>query len=110
MEKPYTFFENLPATVETIPTESIVSRTIFKDDQFKAIVFAFAPGQELSEHTASVPAIIQILEGECELKLGADAFHAKAGAWAKMEANLPHSLLATTPVRMLLIMLQKGEN
>ncbi len=104
MEKQYTFFPDLDATVEQIPDESIVSRTIFRGDGMKAIVFAFAPGQELSEHTASVPAIIHILEGECELTLGPDSFQAGPGAWAAMKPNLAHSLLAKTPVRMLLIM------
>jgi hybrid cluster-associated redox disulfide protein len=102
---PYTFFEDINATIDSIPTESIVSRTVFRDDHLKSIVFAFAPGQELSEHTASVPAIIQILEGECELTLGSDSYSVKAGAWARMPANLPHSILAKTPVKMLLLML-----
>lgn len=105
MSTPYTFFENIAGSIETIPTESIVSRTVYRDDHLKSIVFAFAPGQELSEHTASVPAIIQILEGECALKLGEDTYSVKAGAWARMPANLPHSIVASTPVKMLLIML-----
>jgi quercetin dioxygenase-like cupin family protein len=104
MDKQYTYFSDLQATVEEIPAESIVSRTIFRGDGMKAIVFAFAPGQELSEHTASVPAVIHVLEGECELTLGGDSFPAGPGAWAAMKPNLPHSLLAKTPVRMLLIM------
>ena len=105
MERPYTFFEEISQAIDTIPTESIVSRTIYRDDHLKAIVFAFAPGQELSEHTASVPAIIQILDGECELTLGPDHYEVKAGAWARMPANLPHSIVARTPVKMLLLML-----
>ncbi len=105
METPYTFFEEINNAIDTIPTESIVSRTIYRDDHLKAIVFAFAPGQELSEHTASVPAIIQILDGECELTLGTDHYQVKAGAWARMPANLPHSIMAHTPVKMLLLML-----
>ncbi len=105
MTTPYTFFPELAETIDTIPTESIVSRTIYRDDQLKAIVFAFAPGQELSEHTASVPAIIQILEGECLLTLGGDSYTVKAGAWARMPAHMPHSIVAKTPLKMLLIML-----
>lgn len=105
MSTPYTFFPAIAATIESIPTDSIVSRTVYRDDQLKSIVFAFAPGQELSEHTASVPAIIQILEGECELVLGGDRYDVQAGAWARMPANMPHSVLARTPVKMLLIML-----
>ena len=51
--------------------------------------------------------MIQLLEGECTLTLGKDSFEAKPGAWAFMEPNLPHSILAHTPVKMLLIMLAK---
>ncbi len=101
----HTFFADLAQTIETIPTDSIVSRTIFKDNQLKVIVFAFAPGQELSQHTASVPAMIQILEGECDLTVGDTSYPGKPGAWVHMDAYTPHSVLARTPVKMLLIML-----
>ncbi len=74
----------------------------------KVIVFAFAPGQELSQHTASVPAGIQILEGECDLTVGDASYPGKPGAWVYMDANTPHSLLARTPVKMLLLMLSNG--
>jgi quercetin dioxygenase-like cupin family protein len=107
-EQPYTQLSNLTQAVGEIPTESIVSRTVCREGAFKAIVFGFAPGQELSEHTASVPAVIQILEGECEVTLGKDHFETQAGFWAYMEARLPHSLLAKTPVKMLLLMLSEG--
>jgi quercetin dioxygenase-like cupin family protein len=101
----HTFFADLAATIETIPTESIVSRTIYKDDHLKVIVFAFAPGQELSEHTASVPAMIQILEGTCDLTIGKESYSGKPGTWVHMDANVPHSILAQTPLKMLLMMM-----
>jgi hybrid cluster-associated redox disulfide protein len=101
----HTYFPNLSETVSSIPHESIVSRTIYRDSGLKAIVFAFAPGQELSEHTASVPAIIQIIEGECELTVGESRYEASAGAWVQMPAKMPHSLYAKTPVKMLLMMI-----
>ena len=106
---PYTMLANITQAVVDIPGDSIVSRTIFRDRSLKSIVFAFAPGQELSEHTASVPAIIQILEGVCEVTLGTDHFDAQAGFWAWMPPKLPHSLLAKTPVKMLLLMLSEGK-
>ncbi len=104
MSTPYTLVQNLSEAVQEIPVDSIVSRTVYRDDTLKSILFAFAPGQELSEHTASVPAIIQIIEGECQVKLGSDVFEAKPGFWTRMPAKLPHSLLAHTPVKMLLLM------
>ncbi len=103
----YTFFENIAASVEAVPTESIVSRTVSREGGVKAIVFGFAPGQELSEHTASVPAIIQILQGEADLTLGGDHYEVGPGAWARMDPNLPHSIVARTPVIMLLLMLDQ---
>jgi quercetin dioxygenase-like cupin family protein len=106
---PYTLIPNLMEAVQEIPVDSILSRTIYRDHSLKAILFAFAAGQELSEHTASVPAIIHILEGECQITLGEDVFEAKQGFWTRMPAKLSHSLLAQTPVKMLLLMLSDSK-
>ena len=103
---PYTLFTLLSQLPE-VTADSIVSRTIFNDDQLKAVLFTFAPGQELSEHTASMPAIIHILKGEGTLTLGKDTVEAREGTWARMEANLAHSVNAKTALVMLLLMLKR---
>ncbi len=105
MEKPYSHLA-LGEQFPDIPADSILSRTIYGDEQVKAVLFNFAAGQELSEHTAAMPAIIHILQGEARLTLGGEALEAGAGTWVHMAANLPHSLLAKTPVTMLLLMLK----
>ena len=46
-----------------VADQGIVSKSIVENEHHKIIHFTFAPGQELSEHTASVPAAIQILGG-----------------------------------------------
>ncbi|MBM3469382.1 MAG: cupin domain-containing protein [Armatimonadetes bacterium] len=97
----------MAALAEAVP-DSILSRTIYKDAQIKAVLFDFAAGQELSEHTASTAAIVHILRGEARLKLGADELDASAGAWIHMPPQLPHSLYARTPVLMLLLLLPKS--
>ena len=102
--KPYLFFEDLGSETPNLPSDSILSRTFYEDAQMKAILFAFAPGQELSEHTASHPAILHFVRGEADLTLGGEAHAAKAGTWAHMDANLPHSIKARTPVTMLLLL------
>ena len=63
---------NLNESLAAAPAESIVSRSLYGDDQVKAVLFSFAPGQELSEHTAATPAILHILQGEAELTLGGE--------------------------------------
>ena len=71
MSPAYTHIANLAAQAEP-PAQGILSRTIHNDEQLKAVVFGFDQGQELTEHTASKPAILQIIRGEATLTLGDD--------------------------------------
>ncbi len=91
-----------------IPPDTIISHTLFDDDSVKAVVFGFAAGQELSEHTASMPAILHILKGEARLTLGGDSKEAAAGSWTHMPPQLPHSIVAKTPLVMLLLLIKAG--
>lgn len=101
----YKYIDNLASLID-IPQDGTLSRTIYSDERLKAIIFGFDAGQELSEHTASMPAIIQIVSGEARLTLGGDIQQAGAGAWVHMPANLSHSIYATTPVIMLLLLMK----
>jgi quercetin dioxygenase-like cupin family protein len=101
----YTLIEDLTDLLPEISADTIVSRSIYQDGQLKAILFGFAPGQELSEHTAARPAILHFLKGDAQLTLGEDSSTAGPGTWAHMEAHLPHSIVAKTEVVMLLLML-----
>lgn len=103
----YTFFADLAREVE-IPRNGILSRTLYADEQVKVVLFGFDAGQELSEHTSSTPALLHFLQGEARLTLGADCREVAAGAWVRMPAQLPHSVLARTPVILLLLLLRPG--
>jgi quercetin dioxygenase-like cupin family protein len=105
MNTNYFFTDELAKEVE-IPKNGILSRTLYADDKIKAIIFGFDSGQELSNHTAAVSAIIHIVKGEAKLTLGGEVKEVKEGAWAHMEPRLEHALYAKTPVVMLLLMLQ----
>jgi quercetin dioxygenase-like cupin family protein len=102
----YTYIPDLSDLVPDIPADSIVSRTFYSDEQVKMVLFGFAIGQELSEHTASQPAILHVLQGEADLTLGEDSMSAQAGTWVHMPAQLPHSVVAKTPVVMLLLLMK----
>jgi quercetin dioxygenase-like cupin family protein len=106
MGSPYYFIDDLSTQIPDLQPDSIISRSLYADDQVKVILFAFAPGQELSEHTASVSAMIHILEGEAKLTVGGDSFDAHPGTWVHMQPQLPHSVYAKSPVKMLLLMFQ----
>jgi quercetin dioxygenase-like cupin family protein len=96
---------DLQDLVAAIAPDSIVSRTIYKDDGLRVILFGFAPGETLSEHTSSYPAVLHFLEGEAAVTLGEEAITAQAGTWVHMPAHLPHSIEARNTVKMLLLMI-----
>jgi quercetin dioxygenase-like cupin family protein len=103
----YTMLADLAREVET-PADGTLSRTIFQDDRLKAVLFSFSAGQELSEHTASMPAIMHFLAGDSDVTLGSEKVTASAGSWIHMAAQLPHSIRAKTPVMMLLLLLKNA--
>jgi quercetin dioxygenase-like cupin family protein len=105
MSPAYTHIADLVAQAEP-PAQGILSRTIHNDEQLKAVVFGFDQGQELTEHTASKPAIMQIVRGEATLTLGDDTIEAQAGAWVHMPAGLRHAVKARSQVVMLLLLLK----
>jgi quercetin dioxygenase-like cupin family protein len=102
VEIPYFHVADLLAHLPEIAPDSIVSRTFYSDQALKAILFGFAAGQELSEHTAARPAILHFLQGEARLTLGDHATSAGPGTWVHMPSHLPHSIYAETTVVMLL--------
>jgi quercetin dioxygenase-like cupin family protein len=104
--RPYLLIDDLQKLVVDTPDDSIISRTIHKDDAANVVLFAFAAGQALSEHTAASDAILHFLSGEATVTLGDETFDAHTGTWIRMQARLPHSVVAKTPVSMLLILLK----
>jgi len=86
----------------------IVSRTLMRAAHGRVVLFGFAEGQELTEHTSTQQALIQILAGECEFFLSGKPHHLKAGDLLFMPPNLPHAVKATKQFSMLLTLLKPG--
>ncbi len=105
MSTPYACYLDLAAEVQP-PANGTLSRTIYQDERLKVVLFGFSAGQELSEHTASTPAIMHFLKGEAAVTLGDNTVSANAGTWVHMPPNLKHSIRANTPVNMLLLLLK----
>lgn len=105
----YIFFTALSGLTAEVPPDSILSRTLYETESVKAILFDFAKDQELSEHTAALPAILYFLSGEASLRLGDEEKEARAGTWVQMKPRLPHTIVANTPVTMLLLLIKREE-
>jgi len=106
MDQPYSYIPNLAGALPEITENTVVSRSLHKDDKTDVTLFGFAAGQELTEHRSPYTAIIQVLKGEVTFTLGNDEVKAQAGAWIFMPPNLPHSLRATTSMEMLLTLIK----
>ncbi len=87
----------------------IVSRTLLRTDTTRVVLFGFAEGQELTEHTSTHQAVIQILSGECEFSLGGQPRGLKAGDLVYMPPNLRHAVKATRQFSMLLTLTKPAE-
>lgn len=108
MNQPYFVCNDLASQLPELAADSIISRTIYRDEQIRTILFAFAAGQELSEHATSFTAVLHFLQGEAHVTLGTEEIEAKAGSWIRMAPNLKHSVYAKTPVQMLLTMIKEA--
>lgn len=104
--EPYIYLENA-ADHTPLPENGILSRTLQNDEKSKIIQFCFAPGQELSAHTAPFPATLTVLTGTASLKLGDDVKSAQPGTFVYMPPQLVHGIKAETEVVLLLTLLKK---
>jgi quercetin dioxygenase-like cupin family protein len=105
MSSKHFFAPDLIGEIE-IPKQGILSRTLYNDDQLKLVLFGFSEGQELSAHTAPMPASIYFLKGEGSLTLGDEQMPVHAGSFAHMTPNLRHAIVAQTPLVMLLAIMK----
>jgi len=86
--------------------ESVVSKTILEKKTGTVTLFAFDQGQGLSEHTAPFDAVVQVLDGEVEIKISSEPYYLKQGEMIIMPANEPHALTAFKRFKMLLTMIR----
>ena len=93
------------------PTEGgIASRVLAKSGGGSVTLFAFDQGEGLSEHTTPFDALVLVLEGQLKLTIGGTAVTAGPGTIVRMPATVPHSVDASAPTRMLLVMLREPTN
>jgi quercetin dioxygenase-like cupin family protein len=96
---------SLPNETKFAPN-GIVSRTLMRTASSRVVLFGFAEGQELTEHSSTQHALIQILTGQCEFTLAGVAHQLKSGDLIYMPPNLPHAVKATGQFSMLLTLLE----
>lgn len=89
----------------SVPPRGILSQTLSNADGVELVLFAFAPGEALAEHTSSRPAIMHFLAGDGDLTVDGAAHAARPGTWVRMPSHCRHSLVPRTPLVMALYLL-----
>jgi quercetin dioxygenase-like cupin family protein len=103
-----TFYADLLAET-ALPQRGILSQTLSNTDGVELVLFAFAAGESLSEHTSARPAILHVLSGEGDLTVAGEAHSAGPGTWVRMPRDCRHSVTARTPLVMALYLLPAGD-
>jgi quercetin dioxygenase-like cupin family protein len=85
---------------------AVVSRTLLKRGGGVVTLFAFDVGQTLSEHTTIFDAVVQVLEGEAEIRVMGQPSVVKAGQAILLPSNQPDAVKAMSKFKMLLTMIR----
>ena len=97
--------DNLAALVAYDPDRR-ASSLAFTADGVRAVVFAFAAGQELAEHRAPAPILLQALEGELRVAAQGREVVLRPGGILHLESGVPHSVAAEVDGKLLLCILR----
>lgn len=76
---------------------------IFNNENGGIALVAFKAGQKLDTHTAPAEVMVNVLEGEIEFTMLDKTNILKSGEFLLMGANVPHSVMAKTDSKMMLI-------
>lgn len=90
-----------------IPDEGTLSKVLYSDDQIRVVGFAFDEGQELSEHTATIPVVVQVVSGRFRFDAGDQSWEIGPSSWMHLDASEPHSVVALERSRLLLTLLKR---
>ncbi|WP_346427473.1 cupin domain-containing protein [Bifidobacterium sp. SO4] len=99
------FIDDLNPLVEIQP-EATVSRTVMQVEGANVVLFSFDKGQELSEHTAAMPVLVQCLEGHLKVTGGGKTVDLVPGGILHFPTRLPHAVYAEEASKMMLIMMR----
>ena len=81
-----------------------VSRTILRAAGVRVVMFSFDVGQELTEHTAAMPVLLQVLEGRLGITADGRTEDLVPGGLMHLDARVPHAVFAHRPSLLLLTM------
>ncbi|MDB9527035.1 cupin domain-containing protein [Oscillatoria sp. CS-180] len=90
------------------PESGVLSKVLWKDEICQYSLFCLAASTEISEHTSTRNATVQVVEGSGLLTLNGEQISLTPGVFIFMEANAPHALEATSNLAFVLTLSSAG--
>ncbi len=80
----------------------VASLTLVKKPDLIITLFSLYKGEEIGGHSSTGDALVQVLDGQAEIRIGGELHLVSAGQSILMPANVPHALAAKESFKMLL--------
>lgn len=90
MRQLVSFYDDLQSGEYTKPAIKVMVKTPYA----KEIRLVFRKGQEMKEHRAPYPIIVQVLEGTIDFGVEQERILLKRGMMIALEGHVPHDLIA----------------
>lgn len=84
------------------PESGVLSRVLIKENACQYTLFCLAAGTEISEHTSTRNATVQVLEGRGSITVAGEMITLEPGVLVAFPANAPHALQAVENLAFLL--------
>lgn len=83
--------------------EKVEFKSVFETTKGGVSLVAMKSGQKLDTHTAPFEVMVTVCEGEIEFTMLDQSKRLRAGEFLLMGANVPHSVVANTDAKMMLV-------
>ncbi|MEM9152355.1 MAG: cupin domain-containing protein [Cyanobacteria bacterium P01_F01_bin.3] len=90
------------------PDSGILSKVLWKNELCRYSLFCLAADTEISEHTSTRNATVQVLDGTGTLTLNGDTISLVQGTFIFMLANAPHALESHSNLAFVLTLSKAG--
>ena len=84
------------------------SRALIDNDAVRVVMFTFDQGEQLTEHTASMPVVVQLLAGRMRFEVGGEGSLLAPGDLVYLAPKEPHALEALEPSRLALTLVLRS--
>lgn len=102
---------SLSELIDAHPVEAgrVTPTRILSADRVRIMHLAFDEGQQLREHTAPVPILLQAIAGQFTIEAADRSLKLSPGGLVHLAAGVPHAVTANEPARLLIVLLDAPE-